>query len=61
MSYLYIVRVYEDGDIYDYEYGNLKHATEHYNTDKAKRVELIEYSWDSKAAVESYKTLESRN
>ena len=26
---IYIVRVYEDGEIYEYEYGNEKHAREH--------------------------------
>lgn len=38
---LYIVRVTEDGEFYDYEYGNLKHADEHYNTEKT--ASLIEY------------------
>ena len=26
---IYIVRVYEDGEIYEYEYGNEKHTREH--------------------------------
>lgn len=42
---LYIVRVHEDGDVYEYEYGNMEHATEHYNMEtKADKVELLEYS-----------------
>jgi hypothetical protein len=28
---LYIVVVYEDEAVYEYEYGNLDHAEEHYN------------------------------
>ncbi len=60
MSYLYIVRVYEGEEVFDYEYSNLKHATEHFNADKAERVELIEYCWNSQAATRTYKTLDSK-
>jgi hypothetical protein len=38
---LYIVQVLEDGEIYDYEYGNITHAEEHYNSEKS--ASLIEY------------------
>ena len=31
---LYIVRVYEDGEQYEYEYGNLHHAEEHIAMEK---------------------------
>lgn len=42
---LYVVRVSEDGETFEYEYGNLRHAEEHYNSEhKADRVELLEYS-----------------
>lgn len=35
-EYLYYVHVYEDGEVYKYEYGNQKHAMEHYETELAK-------------------------
>lgn len=35
-DYIYYVRVYEDGESYDYEYGNPKHAMEHYKTELNK-------------------------
>lgn len=31
---LYIVRAYDYGDMFEYEYGNLKHAEEHYETER---------------------------
>ena len=31
---IYIVRVYEGGEIYEYEYGNEKHAREHLTWEK---------------------------
>ena len=31
---LYIVRVYEDGTAYEYEYGNMDHVLEQYNHEK---------------------------
>lgn len=41
---LYIVRVYEDGKQYEYEYGNLHHAEEHIAMEKpTAKVELYEY------------------
>ena len=42
---MYVVRVYEDGEKMEYEYGNIKHATEHFDWEtKAEKVEIIEYS-----------------
>ena len=42
---LYVVRVFEDGETFEYEYGNLKHASEHYESEtRADKVELLEYS-----------------
>lgn len=38
---LYIVRVFEDGDTFEYEYGNMDHALEHYTSEKA--AQIIEY------------------
>lgn len=41
---LYIVRVNEDGEQYEYEYGNLRHAEEHKAIEKpTAKVELYEY------------------
>ncbi len=61
MSYLYIVKVYEGNEAYEYEYGNLKHATEHFKTDRAEKVELIEYTWDSSNNRHTYRLINSRN
>lgn len=41
MSNLYIVRVTEDGELYEYEYGNLPHAREHYSQEES--ASLFEY------------------
>ena len=38
---LYVVVALDDGETYEYEYGNLKHATEHY--DDEKTATLLEY------------------
>ena len=38
---LYILKVIEDGEVYEYEYGNLRHALEHY--DKEETATVIEY------------------
>lgn len=42
---LYYVKVYEDGDVYKYEYGNLPHAMAHYEMEKSKgnKVSLFRY------------------
>ena len=44
-DYLYYVKVYEDGEIYEYEFGNMKHAKELYDDEKSKgnKVELFRY------------------
>lgn len=48
MAIMYIVRVWEDGEKMEYEYGNYKHAMEHYEEeDKAEKVQLIEYIYYS--------------
>ncbi len=39
---LYIVRVFEDGQIYEYEYGTLEHAQAHMNAETA-HAELYVY------------------
>lgn len=41
MEYLYIVRATDDFGTYDYEYGNLVHAEEHYNNEV--KAELLQY------------------
>ena len=42
---MYAVREYEDGEMMEYQYGYIKHATEHYDWEtKADKVELVEYS-----------------
>ena len=38
---LYIVRVFEGGETYEYEYGNLIHALEHY--DSEDEAVILEY------------------
>ena len=38
---LYVLKVTEDGEIYEYEYGNLRHALEQY--DKEETATVIEY------------------
>ena len=41
MAHLYIVKVFEDGEKFEYEYGNLKHAREHF--DSESHAVLVEY------------------
>ena len=38
---LYIVRVYEDGDVFEYEYGNIRHAKEQFELEY--KADIIEY------------------
>ena len=38
---LYIVIAHEDGEQYEYEYGNHAHAKAHYNNEKS--AQLLEY------------------
>ena len=47
---LYIVRVYEDGDIFEYEYGNLKHAQEHLSFENCY-AELYEWQNDTEKLI----------
>ena len=44
-EYLYYVHVYEDGEVYKYEYGNLPHAMAHYEMElsKGNKAELFRY------------------
>lgn len=37
---LYIVRVFDDGAMYEYEYGNLPHAEEQYNWEQSAEMWL---------------------
>ena len=39
---LYIVGVIDDGEVFDYEYGNIKHTLEHYVCENT--VTIIEYN-----------------
>jgi len=41
-SSIYIVEVLDDGEKFEYEYGNLKHAEEHFNNEKSAN--LYEYN-----------------
>lgn len=42
---LYIVRAYDEGDLFEYEYGCVDHAMEHMRMEKAEKVEVWEYSF----------------
>ncbi len=44
-EYLYYVKVYEDGETYEYEYGNLPHAMAHYEMElsKGNKADLFRY------------------
>ncbi len=42
-SSLYIVEVFEDGEKFEYEYGNLKHAREHFGREQGTAF-LLEYN-----------------
>ena len=37
---LYVVKVFEDGEVYEYEYGNLPHAEDQYNWEKSAEIWL---------------------
>lgn len=39
---LFIVRVFEDDEVYEYEYGCIEHAESHYGMES--RAQIIEYS-----------------
>lgn len=46
-EYLYIVKVYEDGEVYEYEYGSLKHALQHCEEEIAKGNEIDIYRYNN--------------
>lgn len=35
---LYIVKVYESGEVYEYKYGNMDHALEHYANESMAKI-----------------------
>jgi hypothetical protein len=35
---LYIVKVFEGDDVFEYEYGNMDHALEHYEHEKTAKI-----------------------
>lgn len=37
---LYIVKAFEDGEVYEYEFGNLPHAEEQYNWENSAELWL---------------------
>ena len=41
MNSIYIVIAHDEEDTFEYEYGNRKHATEHYNDEQ--HAQLVEY------------------
>ena len=41
MTHLYIVQVFEDGETFEYEFGNLKHAKELFDNESS--AQLLEY------------------
>lgn len=42
---LYIVAVKEDGEVYEYEYGNVEHAVQHAKEERSKGNEIRVYSY----------------
>lgn len=56
---LYIVKVYEDNESYEYEYGNLTHAQQHYDMEHGK-VDLIAYYWNNSSGERLYKTIATK-
>lgn len=46
---LYIVRVFEDDDTFEYEYGNMDHALEHYENESM--AEIWEYNKGNETLV----------
>lgn len=45
-DYLYIVKVHDESETYEYEYGNQRQAMEHYTMEKSNgnKVELIRHN-----------------
>ena len=48
---LYIVRAFDYGDMFEYEYGDIKHAEEHY--EREFTAHLIEYSNGNEVVLKS--------
>ena len=48
---LYIVRAFDYGDMFEYEYGDIRHAEEHY--ERESTADLIEYSNGSEIIIRS--------
>jgi|GEM_PF-5834704 len=48
---LYIVKVLDDGEVFEYQYGNYNHAKEHYDTEKVATI--YEYDQGNYHFVES--------
>lgn len=47
---LYIVKAFEGNEIFEYEYGNIQHAKEHYNQEKS--AELWKYEYGKEILIE---------
>ena len=52
---LYIVRVYEDGDVFEYEYGNIRHAKEQFELEC--KADIIEYDKGEEKTIISKRQL----
>lgn len=39
---MYIVRAFDDGEVYEYEFGNIRHAEEQYSWEKSAEMWLYE-------------------
>ena len=47
---LYIVRVFEGSEVFEYEYGNLRHAQEHLSFERCS-AELYEWQKDTETLI----------
>lgn len=56
---LYIVKAYDNGDIYEYEYGNLEHAKQHLATEKGK-AEIYKYVYDKATGNDTMTLIDSK-
>lgn len=51
---MYIVKAYEDGEVYEYEYGLIEHALAHLQTDtRAEWFEVYEYKNGAETKIET--------
>lgn len=50
---LYIVRAYEDAEVFEYEYALLEHAQEHLKIDRAAKIEIYQYEKGIEKLVET--------